>query len=880
MILLNQSIFIESRFKPKHFNAGSIMRKIIFVFVTLFAFGILSAKEGEIKSVEKFEIKNGWKFKQEDRAVWKPATVPGTVHTDLLNNGLIDEPYFGLNERYIQWIGEKDWTYETSFDVPENIFNKKNVNLVFKGLDTYAKVFFNDSLILSADNMFREWTIDVKKILKQKNNLLRIEFRNVFSENMPKYENAPYRLMAFDNNDQADVKINMYSRKAGFHFGWDWGPRLITYGIWRPVFIEAWDDIKINDVFVEQKNVSLKKADINSTLEIVSDSSQKAAINFFVNNMRAIQKEVDLQKGINKISLEFTLENPRLWWTNGLGEQYLYNFDYRVNSEKNIYDQKEIKVGIRSVELVREKDSIGKSFYFKINGVPVFAKGANYIPQDNFQPRVTPERYRHMIKSAADANMNILRIWGGGIYEEDEFYNLCDEYGILVWQDLMFACGMYPADDEYLDNVRNEVYDNIKRIRNHASLAMYCGNNENEIAWFQWGWKDLYNKKNQTQYETDYKKLFYETIPNALKEVDPTRYYHPSSPSAGFNNFEYSQGDAHYWSVWHGKEPFETYADNIPRFMSEYGFQSYPEMSSIEKFTEPADRELHSEVMLSHQRCMADARKDKEYGNRLIQWYMERKFNQPKDFENYVYVAQVLQAEGVKMAIEAHRRNMPKCMGSMYWQIDDCWPVASWSSIDYYGNWKALHYYVKKAYEQFLISPVINKNKVDVFVVSDKLDSIKAELELVTMNFNGKEIYRKIVPIFIEPNTSRVYLSVNKKDLTAGGKEENLIVLFNLKAGDNIISANELFFKEPKDLILDKPEIKIKSGKIPGGYQLELSTNTLAKNVYLSTNENGFFSDNYFDLFPGSTQKINFMCDCDIENIEAKIKIKSLTDSY
>lgn len=856
------------------------MRKFIFVIITLFGFGILSAKEGEIKSVEKYEIKNDWKFKQSDKDDWKPAMVPGTVHTDLLNNGMIDDPYFGINEKKIQWIGEKDWTYETSFEVPENLFNKKNINLVFMGLDTYAKVFLNDSLILSADNMFREWTIDVKKSLKQKNNLLRIEFRNVFSENLPKYENAPYKLMAFDNNDQADVKINMYSRKAGFHFGWDWGPRLITYGIWRPVFIEAWDDIKINDIFIVQKNVSPLKADINSQLEIVSDSSQKATLNIFVNNEMIIDKKVDLQKGINKINLEFSLENPRLWWTNGLGEQYLYNFNYRINSEKNISDQKNIKVGIRSIELVREKDSIGKTFFFKINGVPVFAKGANYIPQDNFQPRVTSERYKHIIKSAADANMNILRIWGGGIYEEDEFYNLCDEYGILVWQDFMFACGMYPADDEYLDNVRNEVYDNVIRIRNHASLAMYCGNNENEIAWFQWGWKDLYNNKIQKQYEADYKKLFYETIPNALKDVDPTRYYHPSSPGAGFNNFEYSQGDAHYWSVWHGKEPFETYADNIARFMSEYGFQSYPEMSTIEKFTESSDRELHSEVMLAHQRCMADVRKDKEYGNRLIQWYMERKFNQPKDFQNYIYVAQVLQAEGVKMAIESHRRNMSKCMGTMYWQIDDCWPVASWSSMDYYRKWKALHYFVKKAYEQILISPTINKNKIDVYVVSDKLDSVKAELEIITMDFNGKEIYHKNVPVIIEPNSSRVYLSINRKELNAGSKEENLVVLLKLMSGEINISTNELFFKEPKDLLLGKPDIKINSEKIPGGYQLELSTNTFAKNVYLNTNEIGFFNNNFFDLFPGSTKKINFLCEGEIENLTDKIKIISLRDSF
>jgi beta-mannosidase len=852
------------------------MKKITVCLFLLVSFTVVYGVQEEGKSLVTFEIKNGWKFKQADKDNWLPATVPGCIHTDLIDNKLIGDPFFGTNEKDLQWIGEKDWIYETTFDVSKELYSKKNIEMIFKGLDTYTKVYLNDMLILNADNMFREWNVDCKRYLLPEGNTLRIEFINVFSENMPKYNEAPYRLMACDNNDQADVQINMYSRKAGYHFGWDWGPRFVTYGIWKPIFIQAWEDVKLNDVFVVQKNVSKEKADINSTLEILSDENQSAVLELQINGEKKLEKKLDLVEGKNKIDVEFTLDNPLLWWTNGLGEQYLYKFNYKVITEKNSFDENEINIGIRSIELVREKDSIGTSFYFKINGIPVFAKGANYIPQDNFLNRVTPERYDHIIKSAADANMNMLRVWGGGVYGDDIFYDLCDKYGILVWQDLMFACAMYPADEKYLENIRGEVIDNVHRIRNHPSLAMYCGNNEIEVGWFHWGWKTSYSGDIQESHEADYQKIFYETIPNALAEIDPTRYYHPSSPSAAFGNYDYNNGDVHYWSVWHGKEPFEKYADNIGRFMSEYGFQSYPEMNAIKKFTNPEDRDLHSEVMLSHQRCMADVRKDKEYGNRLVQWYMDRMYNQPDSFEKYLYVAQLVQAEGIKAAIEAHRRNMPKCMGTMYWQIDDCWPVASWSSIDYYGNWKALHYFVRDAYKQILISPVLNDKEVDVFVVSDKLESISSVLEITTYNFSGKQISKRTIPLEVAPNTSKKYFSFYKKGLIKSEDEDEIFVLFQLKENDKIIAENKLFFVEPKDLELEESEIQKKIVKTSDGYQIELTANKFAKNVFLSLDESYFFSDNYFDLLPGVPKTVELKTGNEIVDIESKLNVSFL----
>jgi len=831
-------------------------------------------------SVTRYELNNNWQFRQQGKSDWHPAAVPGCVHTDLINNKLIPDPFFGINEKDLQWIGKTGWDYRTSFSIPEDLLRKKNIELVFEGLDTYADVYLNDSLVLSADNMFRTWRIPCKELLKGVN-VLSIHFNNVFKVNLPKWENAPFSLMAFSNNDQADTMIALYSRKAQFHYGWDWGPRLITCGIWRNVYLEAWDEFKIDNVRIIQENVSKEKADINSVINVAADKSEYAIIKVFLDGNEVKQKDIELNAGNNKINVDFVLNKPELWWTNGLGGHYLYNFKYVVASDDGLSDSKSYKIGIRSLEVVRQKDSLGICFYVKLNGIPVFMKGSNYIPQDNFQSRVTDERYEYLIKSAADAHMNILRVWGGGIYENDEFYNFCDKYGILVWQEFMFACAMYPADSLFLNSVKCEVIDNVTRLRNHSCLALYCGNNENEIGWDQWGWKYLYSIREREKYESNLHKLFYIAIPEALKETDTTRYYHFSSPSAGFNGVSDNEGDIHYWGVWHGKEPFDDFNKNIARFVSEYGFQSYPELNTIMKFALPEDMQLHSEVMLSHQRCMADNRKDKEYGNRLIQTYMERQYKQPKDFASFVYVSQVLQAEGVKIAIEAHRRNMPFCMGTMYWQIDDCWPVASWSSIDYYGNWKALHYYVKKEYGAFLISPVLDGDLLNFYVISDSLENVPGELNVKTIGFDGKEIFNKTFNIVIKANNSYDYCTINTDSLIKDNDKSKLLLIAQLYAAGKLLAVNTFFFKDPKNLELEKPGIKINTVKIDNGYEVNLVSTKYAKDVYLSIeNFEGFFSDNYFDLLPGTEKKIIFQTKHQIDDFSGKLKIMSLVDSY
>lgn len=838
-----------------------------------------------VSSVSKLAINTGWQYKKATEPSWSNATVPGSVHVDLLNENKIQDPYYRLNEKDQQWIGESDWEYKTVFKVSKELFDQQNVSLLFEGLDTYADVYLNNEKILSSDNMFRTWEVDVKSKIKVGENQLRVYFHNVFKVNRPKYDNAEYRLQAFRNNDQADIKLNLYSRKAGFHYGWDWGPRLITSGIWRPVSLRAWSDFKIDNTYFRQNKVTAEKAEISVEYTISSKSQTTVELAISTDGNVLLKQQVELNVGVNKITLPLIIENPKLWWTNGLGEQPLYTFVSTITSKDGLTDKTTNRIGIRSLEVVHDNDKFGKSLFVKLNGVPVFIKGANYIPQDNFQSRVTKDRYEHIIGSAKAANMNMLRVWGGGIYEEDTFYNLCDEQGILVWQDIMFACGMYPSDELFLDNVRNEVIDNVTRLRNHPSLALYCGNNEVEIAWYSWGWKELYDSETQKKYEADLKKLFYQTIPEAITVADPDRYYHPSSPIAGIGESRPKEnGDTHYWGVWHGKEPFKNFEKNVSRFVSEYGFQSYPEFSSIKKFSIKEDWFLESDVMHSHQRCMADEGKDIDYGNRLIQGYLDSNFNKPKDFENYIYVVQALQAKGVKMAIETHRRNRTDnfCMGTMYWQINDCWPVASWASIDYYGKWKALHYQVKKAYSQVLVTHFENDKNLGVFVVSDELKAVNnAEINIQILDFKGNQLYSQSQVVTLVPNTAQQYLSVKLDEALSKADKQTAYALTTVKLGDNVLSENRYYFDDDKNLKLPKAQIKFTSKKVAAGYEITLNSDTAAKYVLIELdNDDAFISDNYFDLDANTPKTITIKTKADLGNVNSLINVKSLTDSY
>ncbi|WP_430973127.1 beta-mannosidase [Sunxiuqinia rutila] len=827
-------------------------------------------------------LNGGWQFSEHGKNEWLPATVPGSVHTDLLANGKIEDPFYRLNERDVQWIDKLDWDYKTSFTVDKTLLRKDRIALDFKGLDTYAQVFVNGQQVIATDNMFREYLVDIKPYLEEGENTLLITFLSPIKEGIKKYDANGFVIMVSDN-DLAEIgeveggkKVSAYVRKAPYHFGWDWGPRLVPSGIWRPIHLKAWDEARIENLQVVQHEVQDDLAKFSAIIEVDSETEKPATYRVEVDGQKAGSVVVNLQKGVHTYSVDFEIENPKLWWTNGLGEQPLYTItaNLTVNDRTT---QKTDRIGIRTLELVRDQDEDGTSFYFKLNGVPVFMKGANYIPNDVFVARVSDEQYRKVVNTAKTSNMNMLRVWGGGIYENDIFYDLCDEAGILVWQDFMFACSMYPGDEAFLNNVKEEAIDNIKRLRNHPSIALWCGNNEILAAWYGWGWKRDEEAKSQANADKmwkAYEEIFHKILPDAVEAFDASRSYWASSPSSGTGvPADLVNGDEHYWGVWWGKEPFQTYATHIARFMSEYGFQSFPEFKSVKQYALPEDYDIVSEVMNSHQRS--------SIGNKTIEYYMLQDYDQPKDFESFLYVNHVLQAEGIKFAVEGHRRAMPFCMGSLYWQINDCWPVASWSSTDYYQRWKALQYFVKKGFESVLVSPYIDENFLKVGIVNDELREINAQLNLRMVNFDGEVVWEKAVLADVPANSSASYFDVNRYDFLRDKDSYRQVLVAEVIEGGKVIASNVFYFRPVKEMKLPTPEVTYEIVPAEGGYTISVKTDKLAKNLFMTIgDEEGFFSDNYFDLLPDETAEITLSTSVSEEKLREVFNIQTLDAAF
>ena len=819
------------------------MRK--FIFLLFVSMNLLS------QNIERSLNAEYWKFKQENLNKWLPAQVPGTVHTDLYLNHVIPDPFFGTNEKDVQWIENENWVYKTSFLVSKSEINYKHIDLKFDGLDTYATVFVNGIEILVANNMFRIWKTAVKNHLVEGVNTIEIKFKSAVIEGKNKAKKLFYTL-------PADEKI--FTRKAQYQYGWDWGPRFVTAGIWKNVSLNFWNNAHIELVKHNQLELNKEKAIIEFITDIKSDGTNTVQLK--INDSLST---INLKKGLNKVSLIYEVQNPKLWWTNGLGKANLYPFEISLVDDKGPVSSKKINIGLRTLELIQEKDQIGSRFYFKLNGVPIFMKGANYIPDDSFMPRVTDSIYKARIKDAADAHMNMLRVWGGGVYASDVFYEACDANGILVWQDFMFACAMYPGDDDFLKNVKHEVIDNVNRLQNHPSLAIWCGNNESDEGWKNWGWQKefKYSKADSTQIWNDYKKLFHELIPKTIDSLLPKNkaIYWPSSPSIGWGRKEsLTQGDSHYWGVWWGNEPFEVYEHKVGRFMSEYGFQGMPNLENFKSFTDAGFLNLNSQSIKNHQKHPT--------GYKIIDEYMKRDFLVPKKFEDYLYVSQLLQASGMKTAIEAHRRAMPYCMGTLYWQLNDCWPVTSWSSVDYFGNWKAFHYQVKHSYENVLISVQAEKDEYKIFIINDNLENCLGNLKIQHIDFKGKILLENNLKVKVYLNSSEPYFTVLKKDILKGLLKNTAL---KIEFTSEKYSAKKVFyFVKPKDLELSKPTILIK--KIDD-VTFEITSDVLTKNICLSTDKKVHFSDNFFDVLPNQVYKII------MSKPSEHIKVKSLFDT-
>ena len=819
-------------------------------------------------------INSGWQFREAGKADWHNATVPGCVHTDLLANKLIDDPFYRDNEKKQQWIGKTDWEYRSTFKVTQQLLNRENLELVFEGLDTYAQVFLNDQLILNADNMFRTWRVNAKQALKAGDNTLRILFRSPINEILPVMAKLKYQLPA--SNDQGE-KTSPFTRKAPYHYGWDWGPRFVTSGVWRPVSLQAWDDARVNDVQIVVNKISPDAAQLTANVEIEASDSATATVvlDNVTNKAVAGKQEIKLNRGSNRVSFNFTVARPSLWWPNGLGAQPLYTFRARALVNGKVTDEKTTRTGLRTLELRRQRDNSGESFMFVINGVPVFAKGGNWIPSDSFPTRITPEKYRYMLESVRDSNMNMLRVWGGGIYEADQFYELADEMGILIWQDFMFACSMYPANQEFLDSVRAEAIDNVKRLRNHPSIVIWAGNNEVETAWRNWGWRQSL----PSSVWDDYVKIFHGVLQEVCDAYDPSRTYWPSSPHGGLEDDPDSKrsGDVHYWEVWHAEKPFSEYEKQRTRFMSEYGFQSFPNIETVKYYTLPNDRDIESPIMLAHQRHPR--------GNQLIREYMLREYPKPKDFESFLYMSQVLQAEGIALGTEHLRRIMPHNMGALYWQINDCWPVASWSSIDYFGRWKALQYYARRFYNDLLISPTVKDGNLQLYVVSDRVNAVPAKIKVTLSSFDGSTLKTLDRDVTIAPLSSRSYFDSKVSELLEGQDKKSVFLYAQLLVNGKAVSTHDYFFAPFKELAISKPTItpEVIAAKERGKFRVKLTSDKFAKAVYLAVpDHDGFFSDNFFNLAPGREMVVDFRSrkPMTLEEFRKRLQVRSVFDAF
>lgn len=848
--------------------------------VLTFLVMLQSCKSMKEISIESRTISQGWTYRLAEGGLEGQAEVPGTVHTDLMAGGLIEDPFFRTNEKDVQWVDKKDWEYSTTFPLNRQDLKKDHLELKFEGLDTYADIYLNDSLLLQTDNMFRRYRADIRRFAQAGENTLRIYFHSPIKRGLELLERSPYPYPApndqSENGGLGNKKVSIFTRKAGYHYGWDWGPRLVTSGIWRPVTLEAWDDLRIEDVFVRQHSVTRDAAELE--FEITARIDQGFEGRVTIEDVKSGEiyavRKMKWEDGLQKARIPVTIEEPRLWWSNGLGKPHLYGFQVVVEDVgRRMSSRKTVKTGLRSIRLLREKDSLGESFYFELNGVPVFAKGANYIPNDSFLPRVGKADYAKVVQDAVDAHMNMLRVWGGGIYEDDAFYELCDANGILVWQDFMFACAMYPGDEAFLENARLEAIDNVIRLRNHPSIALWCGNNENNTAWSYyedggWGWKERYMPNEREEINQAYLDLFHRILPEVVSSYTDGRDYWPSSPQAGYEasekaTYESNSGDTHYWGVWHGKHPFRDFDNYRSRFVSEYGFQSFPDMETVRTYTLPEDYDIESEVMSWHQRS--------GIGNLRIREYMGWDYEIPEDFGRFLYMSQVLQARGARMAIEAHRRARPYCMGTLYWQINDCWPVASWSSTDYYHRWKAMHYQVKRSYSPLLLSAFDRGKKLEVHAISDLLEDQRGLLSLQLQDFQGNVLWQKSRVLNLPANASLLAFELPRSEILGDRKPGEVFLAMGFRDLDNeILASNTHFFARPKDLLLGDPEIEVEVVSEDEESFLEIRADRLVRNLYLNfTGQQVFLADNYFDLLPGEIKRIPWKGESPrLENLE------------
>lgn len=811
----------------------------------------------------KIQSLNGaWQLSKVGSDELMPAIVPGDVHKDMLRAEKLANPMYRDNEKNQMWIGETDWQYQRTFTVDDALLEHSVVKLRCHGLDTIATITLNETEIAKTDNMFRTYEFDVKSHLKVGENTITVKL------DAP----ATYaRKMDAERGELAGwVEPMRYNsgawiRKEPCNFGWDWGPMTTTSGIWRDIELVAYDTARLDNVQILQDHTNgqvrltvnieaetLKKSDLTARVEVEQDGTFTMMTEGSLNDTSLAQK--------------ITIANPKLWWVNGMGDQPLYTVRVTLLEGDTVLDTLEKRIGLRTLTLVTLEDEWGQSFEFACNGVSFFAKGANWIPATPYPGDFRTFDYRPTLQSSVDAHMNMIRVWGGGIYEDDNFYDICDELGLAIWQDFIFACGTYPSyDADFMKNVEAEARDNVKRLRHHACIAVWCGNNELEQGMPSAEWKASMSWE-------DYERLFDELLPSIVKELDPLASYWPGSPHSPTGDREFWEnqtcGDTHLWAVWHGKQPFEWYRDRQDRFCSEFGFQSFPEPSTISEVTIPADRNITSHIMEHFQRS--------KIGNSTIIHYMLDWFQLPTSFDSMVWVSQILQGMAMKYAIEHWRRNMLRTMGTLYWQLNDMWMGPSWSSLDWKGNWKALHHMARRFFAPLMISGVedIDAQTVEIYVTSDLQTETAGTVKWTVSDLQGNVLTQGEESVTMAQRSSE---KVQTLDVSAQVKSHgvrDILIWIELEVNGKIVSDNLVLMNRPKHFYLIPPTIHVNTESDGDIHTVTLRSNVPALYVWLE-NPDSQFSDNFFHLQAGKQYTVTVTA----KDISGLV-VKSLTDTF
>lgn len=843
-------------------------------------------------------LATGWRFRlvpgsaavqtHPEAAVWRTAHVPGSVQTDLLAAGAIGDPFDRDNEAQLQWIGLADWQYQLPLSVDMATLQQAHVELVFDGLDTFADVSLNGRQLLSTDNMFRRWRVPAQDVLHAGSNTLLVTLHSPITRLQPWLLRQPYALPGeFDSafgDEPKGKQTSNYVRKANYQYGWDWGPRYVTEGIWQPVRLETWDDLRLADFHIAQQHVDADLAQLLAQFELHADHAGKAQLQL---RWRApdgdggsATRETMLETGDNHLDLPVRIERPQRWWPAGYGAPNLYHFHADVVVDGKIVASSERDTGLRSVELRRQRDRWGRGFAFVVNGVPIFAKGANLIPFDSFPERVTDARMQQILQSARDANMNMLRVWGGGYYQSDAFYAMADKLGLMIWQDFMFGGAVPPYDDAFRENVRIEASEQVMRLRDHPSIVLWCGNNEVQTGWESWPDRKKFAQAigpaEDARVEHGMRTLFGETLRGVVQRYAPDVPYWASSPSTDFDGPANvpDDGDMHVWDVWAGSAPIEDYLKTTPRFQSEYGLQSFPAMATIRSFAGPADLSLDSPVLRAHQKF------DGGNGNQRLLFYIRKYYGEPKGFASFVYLSQVMQAEGIELAADHLRSARPQSMGSLYWQLNDVWPGASWSSIDYFGRWKALQFHARRFYAPLRVAPIRRDGRTDVFVISDRTVPLDAQLHMRVMDMDGRLLHERLNKVHVPALTSFRAAELTDAALLQGTDPHRSFAVFELIEQGKPVSRQLLYFEHASTLQLPDPGLHAELHDSSDGIVLSVRAERLAREVWIDFGSlDAQVSDNAFDLLPGERVELQITGTADIASLRSTLHVRSLFDA-